>query len=47
MTKPHASDLRKGRVSIPGQIYLVSVRYADYDRQGRYSDRQEDLHQLR
>lgn len=24
MTKPHAADLRKGRVSIPGQIYLVT-----------------------
>src|SRR3989338_4627411 len=24
MTKPHADNLRKGRVSIPGQIYLVT-----------------------
>lgn len=24
MNHPHASDLRKGRVSIPGQIYLVT-----------------------
>lgn len=25
MSKPHAANLRKGRVSIPGQIYLVTT----------------------